>query len=634
MTGSWETLRCDILIIGSGGAGLMAALHAYDADPRLRIVLASKGLIGKSGCTRLVQGGFNVALDPRDSPDLHFRDTILGGQFLNDQELAWALVSEAPEIVRRLETKIGVFFDRREDGRIHQKAFAGQSFDRTVHRGDLTGIEIVSRLHDQLFARDIRLLDETRAVELIHDRAGSGIAGALLLRQATGEFILARARVVVLATGGGPRMYTFSAPSLEKTGDGYAMACRAGCDLVDMEMMQFHPTGLLAGASRLSGMVLEEGLRGAGAHLRTAQGERFMARYDPERMERATRDVVARASYLEIMAGRGTPSGGVLLDASHLGAEFVLRNFPGMARRCAEVGYDLARGPVEVTPTAHFHMGGVRIDPGCRTAMPGLLVAGEDAGGVHGANRLGGNGVAESCVFGTRAGLTAAGLCAERPEAAPDEREAEEALRAATAPLGRPAPAGRPAVRFATGHHDISAAGNHEIEAGRDSTESAFAIRDALQEAMWRDCGLVRDETGLRRVVDAIGGLEDRLTRTGAPAGVRANLAWQQVLDVRNLLAAARLTATAALYRRESRGSHARRDFPERDDARWLVNIYQAAGRHPWTEPVRLSRLTPRDALTPQEAAQRPAGGRPTRATGGPGPDGEVPRQTGEGATP
>jgi succinate dehydrogenase/fumarate reductase flavoprotein subunit len=565
-----DTLSADILILGSGGAGLMAALHAYDADPRLRIVVASKGLVGKSGCTRLVQGGFNAALDPRDSPERHFRDTIIGGQFLNDQDLAWVLVCEAPEMIRRLETKIGVFFDRREDGRIHQKAFAGQSFDRTVHRGDLTGIEIVSRLHEQLFAREIRLLDETRAVDLIHDRAGGRIAGALLLRQGTGEFVLAQARVVVLATGGGPRMYTFSAPSLEKTGDGYAIAYRAHGELIDMEMMQFHPTGLLAGASRLSGMVLEEGLRGAGAHLRNGKGERFMARYDPARMERATRDVVARASYLEIMEGRGTAAGGVLLDASHLGAQFVLEHFPGMARRCAEVGYDLARRPVDVTPTAHFHMGGVRIDQSCATGIPGLLVAGEDAGGVHGANRLGGNGVAESCVFGARAGLAAVHLCSALLEATPDDREADEARRHATAPLGR--------------------AGG----------ENAFAIRDALLATMWRNVGLVRDESGLRLALDEIAALEGRLEHAGAPAEPRANLAWQQMLDCRNLLTVARLTATAALYRRESRGSHARSDFPERDDARWLVHVHQAAGREPWTEPVRLSRLTPREVEMPR----------------------------------
>ncbi|MGH7661526.1 MAG: FAD-binding protein, partial [Vulcanimicrobiaceae bacterium] len=381
----------------------MAALHAYDVDPKLDIVVVAKGLVGKSGCTRLVQGGFNAALDPNDSVEKHFLDTVKGGAFLNNQDLAWALVADAPAIIRKLETKVGVFFDRRPDGTIHQKAFAGQSFDRTVHRGDLTGIEIVSRLHDQLFARQIALVDETRAVDLIPTQNGDGIAGALLLHQRNGAFTLVRARVILLATGGGPRMYKFSAPSIEKVGDGYAMAYRAGCDLVDMEMMQFHPTGILAGASRLSGMVLEEGLRGAGAYLLNAQGERFMKRYDPERMERSTRDVVSRSSYIEIMEGRGSPGGGVYIDASHLGADFIAKTFPGMVRRCAEVGYDLTRGPVEVTPTAHFHMGGVAIDDRCNTAIPGLLVAGEDAGGVHGANRLGGNGVAESCVFGARA---------------------------------------------------------------------------------------------------------------------------------------------------------------------------------------------------------------------------------------
>jgi succinate dehydrogenase / fumarate reductase flavoprotein subunit/fumarate reductase flavoprotein subunit len=515
----------------------------------------------------------NAALDPRDSPELHFRDTLSGGQFLNDQDLAWTLVSETPDIVRKLETKIGCFFDRGADGRIHLKPFAGQSFDRTVHRGDLTGIEITSRLHDQLFARRIRILDETRSLELIHDRSGSRVAGALLLRQQTGAFVLARARVVLLATGGGPRMYTYSAPSLEKAGDGYAMAYHAGCHLIDMEMMQFHPTGLLAGASRLSGMVLEEGLRGAGARLFNGRGERFMARYDPVRMERATRDLVARASYLEIRAGRGTPGGGVLLDASHLGAAFVARAFPGMVQRCAEVGYDLTAEAVEVIPTAHFHMGGVRIDAECRTGLSGLLVAGEDAGGVHGANRLGGNGVAESCVFGARAGRTAAEECAERAPGAPDEHEAAKARDAALAPLGR-----------ARG-------------------EDPFQIRDDLQRVMWEHVGLVRDARGLEQALAAIERLAERAARAAAPRGARWNLSWQQALDVRSLLCAARLTATAALYRRESRGSHARSDFPERDDARWLVHIHQALERVPWTEPVHLTRLKPSDLEAGRGAA-------------------------------
>ncbi|MBX5489525.1 MAG: FAD-binding protein [Chloroflexi bacterium] len=560
-----ETLTCDVLILGSGGAGLMAALHAYDTDPRLHIVLVAKGLVGKSGCTRLVQGGFNAVLHPADSVELHFRDTIRGGQFLNNQELAWELVTGAPRVIHELETKVGCFFDRGPDGRIHQKPFAGQSFDRTVHRGDLTGIEIVSRLHDQLFARGITFLDETRAVALVPAPAGDRIAGVLLLDQRSGRFTLARAKVVVLATGGGPRMYKYSAPALEKTGDGYALAYRAGAVLIDMEMMQFHPTGLLAGASRLSGMVLEEGLRGAGGRLYNAQGERFMARYDPERLERSTRDVVARASYLEIMAGRGTPAGGVLLDVSHLGAEFVRRSFPGMVRRCAEVGYDLTRGPVEVTPTAHFHMGGVKIDRHCRCNLPGLLVAGEDAGGIHGANRLGGNGVADSTVFGARAGETAAALCAELPLATVDLAAARAAQETALRPLGR-------------------------------EGENPFALRDALQTVMWERVGLARDAAGLRVALATLAELAERAERTGVRGGPRWNLAWQQALDVQNLVLVARLTAAAALYREESRGSHYRRDFPARDDARWLVNVHQqqqGTAERIWDEPVALTRLRP-----------------------------------------
>ncbi len=566
MTESLERLTCDVLILGSGGAGLMAALHAFDADPALTICVVAKGLVGKSGCTRLVQGGFNAALDPHDSVERHFRDTVEGGQYLNNQELAWALASDAPSIVRTLETKIGCFFDRREDGTIHQKAFAGQSFDRTVHRGDLTGIEIVSRLHDQLFARNIRIIDETRAVELLHDAGGSQIAGALLLDQRTGTFVVAEARVTLLATGGGPRMYTYSAPSLEKVGDGYAMAYRAGCELIDMEMMQFHPTGILAGASRLSGMVLEEGLRGAGAFLLNGRGERFMERYDPVRKERSTRDVVSRSSYIEIMAGRGTPQNGVYLDASHLGAEFVAKTFPGMVRRCAEVGYDLTREAVEVTPTAHFHMGGVRIDATTRTARTGLLVAGEDAGGVHGANRLGGNGVAESCVFGARAGVTAAALCAELPLRAPDLREAAAAQTAALAPLRR------------------------------ERCDSPFAIRDAIQHAMWTGVGLVRDARGLQRALDVLAALEERIAALGVGGDGRWNLVWQQALDVRNLRTVAALTARAALARTESRGSHARSDYPGRDDANWLVNVAQRANAPLATTPVAFTRARPAPA--------------------------------------
>ena len=561
-----ETLTCDVLVLGSGGAGLLEALHAHERDPALKIVLASKGLVGKSGCTRMVQGGYNAVLDPLDSVERHFADTLKGGGFLNDQELAWTLVNDAPKMIFELETKVGCFFDRRGDGRIHQKAFAGQSFDRTVHRGDLTGIEIISRLRDQLFARPVDVLEETRALELVPDGSGTRIVGALLLDTRRGCFVLAHARAVVLATGGGTRMYKIAAPSLEKTGDGMAMAHRAGATFLDMEMFQFHPTGLLAGASRMSGMVLEEGLRGSGGRLYNAQGERYMARYDPEWLERSTRDVVARVGYLEIMAGRGTAEGGVLLDVSHLGAAEVHRQFPGMVERCRDFGMDLRREPVPVSPTAHFHMGGVMIDRDCRSSLAGLFVAGEDAGGVHGANRLGGNGVAESTVFGARAGEVVAAWCREAERLEPDRAFVARAEAEALAPL----------------------------EAQRGAASAA--VRESLECLMWEKVGVVRNGPDLRVALDEIGELGERARRASAPGGRRMNLAWADALDVRNMLTVAEMTARSALVREESRGSHARADFPDRDDERWLCNVVLQRDRgrmRVTTRPVQLARMSP-----------------------------------------
>jgi len=409
-----EVLKADILILGAGGAGLFAALHAYDANPRLKIVMATKGLIGKGGCSRMVQGGLNVVLNEKDSLENHFKDTLKGGGFINNQELAWTLVSDAPKAVHELEVKVGCFFDRGEDGRIHQKPFAGQSFDRTVHVADLTGIQLISRMTDQIYARNIQVLEETRGLDLLSSKDGHRIVGALLSDIRTGEIFVVNAKVTIVATGGCASMYKISAPSFDKTGDGMAMCFRAGAEFVDMEMVQFHPTGLVAGRSRLNGSLLEEGLRGSGARLYNGLGERFMERYDPERLERSTRDRVARSSFMEIMAGRGTENNAVYLDASHMGAEFVEQKFPGMVERVKDIGKDLAREKVEVTPTAHYQMGGVRIDTDCQSNLRGLLACGEDAGGVHGANRLGGNGICDSTVYGRRAGDAAAALAVVR----------------------------------------------------------------------------------------------------------------------------------------------------------------------------------------------------------------------------
>jgi succinate dehydrogenase / fumarate reductase flavoprotein subunit/fumarate reductase flavoprotein subunit len=558
-----EELTFDFLVLGGGGAGLMACLHALDAEPGLKVGLAVKGLAGKSGCTRMVQGGFNAVLSAGDSLELHFRDTIRGGAFLNDQELAWILVSRAPQLVRELEDRYGCFFDKDPDGRIHQKAFAGQSVDRTVHRGDLTGIEIMSRLRDALFARLVTLLEEQRAVDLLIGPDGQA-AGALLLDLRSGAFAAARAKCVLVATGGGPTMYKLATPSLEKSGDGVALCVRAGLPCVDMEMMQFHPTGILAGRGSLTGMILEEGLRGAGAQLFNGRDERFMARYDPVRLERATRDLVARASFMEIQAGRGTPQGGVWLDATPMGAAVVARDFPGMVERMALLGRDLTRERIEVTPTAHFHMGGVRIDPQCQTGIPGLLVAGEDAGAVHGANRLGGNGVAESTVFGAVAGETAAVHCQRHPLPGYDWTTAQRAAQ----------------------------------QAGRflRSGQSPYPLRRRLNHLMWEEAGLVRDAAGLSKAALELEALTHELDSVGVPGGPAYNPGWQEALNLESLLTVAPLVVASAACREESRGSHFRRDYPAPDDTRRLRRVVvglQDGRVHVETVPIVWSRLFP-----------------------------------------
>lgn len=529
-----ERMKTDILILGSGGAGLFAALHAHQAAPHAQITIATKGLIGKCGCTRMVQGGYNVALHAGDSVERHFMDTIEGGKWLPDQNLAWTLVTRAVERVRELENEIGCFFDRNADGTLHGKAFAGQTFDRTVHKGDLTGIEIINRLMEQVWARPIGRMEEHRAIALVKDRRGEAIAGVLMIDLRTGRFRLVQAKAVLLATGGGPTMYRYHTPSGDKSMDGLAMALRAGLPLRDMEMVQFHPTGLLAGRdTRMTGTVLEEGLRGAGGHLLNGAMERFMERLDPK-AERATRDKVSQAIYAEMRAGRTTCNGGVYIRMSHLGPDVVARQFKGMVERCADCGFDLAGGLVEVVPTAHYHMGGVVCAPDTSTELPGLYVAGEDAGGVHGANRLGGNGVANSTVFGGIAGDVMPGFIARnRHWREPDAASIDAAMARALRPFER-----------------------------KDGDLNL--LRERLLDTMWDDVGVIRSRAGLERALASLAAIEQELLATGLPGSDRAfNLTWNDWLNLESLVAVSNVIAAAALRRENSRGAHCREDFPE-----------------------------------------------------------------------
>lgn len=527
----------DILILGSGGAGLFAALHASQTAPAgTKITLAVKGLIGKCGCTRMVQGGYNVALGGGDTVERHFMDTINGGKWLPNQDMAWRLCEQAVVRIRELENEVGCFFDRNPDGTLHQKAFAGQTADRTVHKGDLTGIEIISRLMEQVLARPVHKLQEHRAIGLIPTVDGASLAGVLFIDMRTGRFRFVRAKCVMMGTGGGPTMYKYHTPSGDKTMDGLAMALRAGLPLRDMEMVQFHPTGLLAGDyTRMTGTVLEEGLRGAGGQLLNARGERFMFDYD-KKGERATRDVVSRGIYAEMRKNNDPSQVGMFISMGHLGPENVRKKFAGMVKRCADSGFDLAAGKVEVVPTAHYFMGGVVVDPDTRTAMEGLYVAGEDAGGAHGSNRLGGNGVANSTVFGGIAGDVMGQDMRRMTLRDPDETVLAAELERACRPFAK-------------------------------KPGQIHPLRHNLQEAMWEDVGVMRTGAGLQRGQKRIAAIGAELMETGVSADNLAfNLTWHDWLNMASLVEVSEVIARAGELRENSRGAHFREDFPESGD--------------------------------------------------------------------
>ena len=569
----------DILILGSGGAGMLAALHAQQSAPAgTKITIAVKGLIGKCGCTRMVQGGYNVALGGGDTVERHFMDTIEGGKWLPDQDMAWRLCEQAVVRIRELENEVGCFFDRNPDGTLHQKAFAGQTADRTVHKGDLTGIEIINRLMEQVLSRPVEKLQEHRAIGLIPTQDGSALAGVLFIDMRSGRFLFVRAKTVLMGTGGGPTMYKYHTASGDKTMDGLAMALRAGLPLRDMEMVQFHPTGLLAGAhTKMTGTVLEEGLRGAGGQLLNGAENRFMFDYDP-RGERATRDVVSRGIYAEMRKSNTSENGGVYISMGHLGPDNVRAKFSGMVKRCDDAGFDLAAGLVEVVPTAHYFMGGVVVDVDTRTALEGLYVAGEDAGGAHGSNRLGGNGVANSTVYGGVAG-DVMGRDIRKMGAL---RDADESVLSA------------------------------EVERARQPLTKKVGnvqeLRHKLQEVMWEDVGVMRTEVGMLHGIDRVRDIKAELLETGvAGDNLAFNLTWHDWLNMTSLCDVSEVIARAGLARENSRGAHYREDFP---DSGSMEGSYFTVAREVGDkvevtrEPVQFSIVRPGETILPKGAPE------------------------------
>ncbi len=575
----FEHRHCDGLVVGAGGAGLRAAIEA--AAEGLAVAVVCKSLLGKAH-TVMAEGGVAAALgntDERDSWKVHFRDTMRGGKLLNDWRMAQLLAEEAPARVVELEAW-GALFDRTADGRILQRNFGGHTYPRLAHVGDRTGLEMIRTLQDRVVrAPRVEVFMETTVVRLLKD--GERIAGAFAYRRESGRFVVFRAKAVVLATGGIGRAYRINSNSWEYTGDGHALAYDAGADLIGMEFVQFHPTGMVWPLS-VRGILVTEGVRGEGGVLKNARGERFMFRYIPAMFskdfadteeeadrwvadviagrqattrrppELLTRDVVARAIAQEVREGRGSPHGGAFLDiASRRKPEEIRRKLPSMFQQFHELAdVDITRQPMEVGPTTHYMMGGVKVHAETQAAtVPGLFAAGEVAGGLHGSNRLGGNSLSDLLVFGRRAGAGAA--------------------------------------RYARAHSAEPRVRTDEVEATaaellapfeRRRGESPYAVHEALQEMMGTYVGIARSEEDLRTALAEIEKLRARAARVSVEGNRQYNPGWHTALDLRHLLTVSEAVTRAALARRESRGAHTRVEYPDSDPAFERVNVVVRKG--------------------------------------------------------
>ena len=530
----YETHEHDVLIIGAGGAGLRAAIEALAQGARVAVVC--KSLLGKAH-TVMAEGGLAAAMANVDKSDdwrTHFRDTYNGGKRLNNWRMAQLHAQEAPDRVRELE-QWGALFDRTADGDILQRAFGGHTFKRLCHVGDRTGLEMIRTLQDRGVQMGLDVFMECTVTRLLKD--GDRVVGAFAYWRNSGQFVVFKAKAVVIATGGIGKSWKITSNSWEGTGDGMALAYEAGAELLDMEFVQFHPTGMVWPPG-VMGILVTEAVRGEGGILRNKNGERFMEKYDPKRLELSTRDVVARSIYTEVKEGRGSPHGGAFLDISHKPAEYVKRKLPSMYHQFKELAdVDITKGPMEVGPTCHYVMGGIRADAETgQSSVPGLFAAGEAAGGMHGANRLGGNSLSDLLVFGRRAGL-AAGQSANKA-AAPkvDAAQIEDAAREALEPFDRP------------------------------NGENPYKIHHDLQDVMQNLVGIFRTDEDLRRAIVELEKFKARAKNARADGSRQYNPGWHLCLDIQRMLTVSEACEHAALARKESRGAHSRLDFPKTED--------------------------------------------------------------------
>jgi succinate dehydrogenase / fumarate reductase flavoprotein subunit len=533
VTTSYETREHDVLIIGAGGAGLRASLEALAQGASVGVVC--KSLLGKAH-TVMAEGGIAAAMANVDTADdwkTHFRDTMRGGKLLNNWRMAQLHALESPDRVRELE-QWGALFDRTEKGEILQRAFGGHTFKRLCHVGDRTGLEMIRTLQDRGVQQGIDVYMECTVTRLLTD--GGRIAGAFAYWRETGRFIVFKAKSIVIATGGIGKAWRVTSNSWEYTGDGMALAYEAGAELMDMEFVQFHPTGMVWPPG-VQGILVTEAVRGEGGILRNKLGERFMEKYDPKRMELSTRDVVARSIYTEVKEGRGTEHRGAYLDISHKPAEYVKKKLPSMYHQFKELAdVDITKGPMEVGPTCHYVMGGIRVDAEtAQSTVPGLFAAGEAAAGLHGANRLGGNSLSDLLVFGRRAGLAAAQHAKKVAAPSTDKAQIESAEKELLAPFSN------------TG------------------AESPYAVHRDLQEVMQNLVGIFRTEEDLKKALVELEKLKARAAKAGVEGSRLFNPGWHLSYDLKSMLTVSEAVTQSALARAESRGAHSRIDFPKPD---------------------------------------------------------------------